>query len=358
MTRPFVPIVLCALLALGVAPVQAAAQDAERPPKELWDKFPLEPSATPAATPAAATPATPSPRVVEVPADDGMAPGALIALMVAAAGIGGIAARVAVRQLPRRAKSAVDRAEAPQPERTPEERAAPEPARDAPAPARDAPPPAAAPRNAKAAPAPNGNAAPPRDAKAAPSRSAKAAPEPARDAPPPAARPRDAKPASPANAEAAPPRRAPAAPPRDEKPAPAKRATPARRPKPVRSQRSSQPPRAPATPARSPTGRFVPSQPRRASDRCSIKLTKRPPLGRFVAVGDEAGQALARSPVFKLRRDTDDTGPTPPEALRELVDELLAAGWRKTGAGRAPWELRFERVPRGAVTPRASPPRA
>jgi hypothetical protein len=81
-------------------------------------------------------------------------------------------------------------------------------------------------------------------------------------------------------------------------------------------------------------------------------------MGRFVAVADAGGRVLARSPAFKLKRAEDDTGPTPPEALRALVEELTAAGWRKTGAGRAPWELRFGRQPQDAVTRRASPPRA
>jgi hypothetical protein len=96
----------------------------------------------------------------------------------------------------------------------------------------------------------------------------------------------------------------------------------------------------------------------RPSRCCSIILAQRPPMGRFVAVADAGGRVLARSPVFRLKRAKEDTGITPPDALQALVEELIAAGWRKTGAGRAPWELQFERMPQGAVTPRASPPRA
>jgi len=81
-------------------------------------------------------------------------------------------------------------------------------------------------------------------------------------------------------------------------------------------------------------------------------------MGRFVAVADIGRRVLARSPAFLLKRTDTDTGPTPPEALRTLVEELTAAGWRKTGAGRAPWELRFDRHAQDAVTHRASPPRA
>src|SRR5215218_7417065 len=99
MNRSFVPMLLCALLAFAASPVPAAAQDVDRPPEELWDEFELEPSATPGATPEAT--ATPRTRGVEAPDDDGMAPGALIGLMLAAAGVGAIAARLALRRLPR-----------------------------------------------------------------------------------------------------------------------------------------------------------------------------------------------------------------------------------------------------------------
>jgi len=81
-------------------------------------------------------------------------------------------------------------------------------------------------------------------------------------------------------------------------------------------------------------------------------------MARFVATGDEDGPIIARSPVFRLYGGARYPGPRPPDALRELVEELTAAGWRKTGAGRAPWDLQFERQREAAVTRRASPPRA
>jgi hypothetical protein len=92
--------------------------------------------------------------------------------------------------------------------------------------------------------------------------------------------------------------------------------------------------------------------------RCSIKLSRRPPLSRFAAIADTGDRVLAWSPVFSLKREEGERGPSAPEALRVLVEELTAAGWRMTGAGRDPWDLHFEREPEGAVTPRADPPRA
>jgi hypothetical protein len=92
--------------------------------------------------------------------------------------------------------------------------------------------------------------------------------------------------------------------------------------------------------------------------RCSIKLSRRPPLGRFAAIADTGDRVLAWSPVFTLKREAGERGPSAPEALRALVEELTATGWRKTGAGREPWDLHFERQPEGAVTRRADPPHA
>lgn len=88
MTRPMLFVALCAVLALVAGPTPAAAQKSDRPPKELWDPFPLEPSATPAR-------ADPKPgplRVVHVPKSDGLSQTALAALMVAAAGLGALTA--------------------------------------------------------------------------------------------------------------------------------------------------------------------------------------------------------------------------------------------------------------------------
>ena len=52
---------------------------------------------------------------------------------------------------------------------------------------------------------------------------------------------------------------------------------------------------------------------------------------------------LARSPYFKLERGAGESGPTAPEALRALVEQLHALGWQQTGVGSAPWDLRFQR---------------
>jgi hypothetical protein len=345
MNRSFVSL-LCALLALVAAPALAVGQDVERPPQELWDEFPLEPSATPVPpTPTAQAQAKPS-RVVKVQDDDGgMESGALIALMVAAGGVGAIAARLAARRLPRGPKRAARRAErkpapiAAEPEIRPEAVAT-------------APPTSAGTNGVEPEPAPDRRFA--RKAKPAP----EARPVPAGQAKKPASAPRAQPAAKPA------PRPQPAA-----KPAP--RPQPAAKPAP-RSQPAAKPaPRTKRAPSQSPApstggqaGRFAPAAttrpsaaPARPPSGCSIKLSKRPPMGRFVASSD-AGRVLARSPVFKLKRDESDDGLTPPDALRALVEELTSAGWRKTGAGRAPWELRFERDPEPAVRRRASPPRA
>jgi hypothetical protein len=70
-----------------------------------------------------------------------------------------------------------------------------------------------------------------------------------------------------------------------------------------------------------------------AFETCRIRLHNRSIKAHFYAVPVAGGPVLARSPDFSA-----------PEALRALVDELTAAGWRQTGAGRAPWDLRFEHV--------------
>ena len=88
----------------AAGPAALAADDAQRPPKELWDEFPLEPSATPAQ---AAPQATRSPVATRVQEEsDGMPPGALIALLAAAAVVGGVAGRTATRLIRRHAGTA------------------------------------------------------------------------------------------------------------------------------------------------------------------------------------------------------------------------------------------------------------
>ena len=79
---------------------------------------------------------------------------------------------------------------------------------------------------------------------------------------------------------------------------------------------------------------------------CRIKFHNRPIRTHFYAVPYEGGPVLARSPYFKLERGKGDSGPTAPEALRALVEELTALGWQQTGVGSAPWDLRFQRSAR------------
>jgi hypothetical protein len=353
MTRPLVLLLLFA--ALAALPAGAAAQ--EQPPKELWDEFPLEPTATPAA----ATPeATPTPRVVRVSEpDDGMSPGVLLALLVAAAGFGGIAAKIAAQRLSRATPDAAKGAP------TANGKAAPATRGDAPSP--PSPVNLATPMARRPEPLPRPAAQPARTSEPS------ATPLPSAPAKPPSSPLPVAKRSAEAEAKPPPPTLVPA-PERDasrrfkRKPKPAARPVPAAKAAP-RAEPAG--PAQPRTPRRDASGRFMPaaktqpspaapSRPSAASPRpatCTIKLGRRPPLGRFVAVA-AAGRVIARSPVFRLRRSEYDNGPSPPEALRALVEELTAAGWRKTAVGRTPWDLRFEREPQDAVTRRASPPRA
>src|SRR5215218_8009114 len=96
MKRLLVSLVLCALVAGGAAPAVSTAQKGDRQPRELWDKFPLEPSATPSQ--AAPQPTASKPRVVRDEDSGGISAGALIALLLGAAGIG-VAAHTAVRRM-------------------------------------------------------------------------------------------------------------------------------------------------------------------------------------------------------------------------------------------------------------------
>jgi hypothetical protein len=336
MRRRAITFLLC-LLVLGW-PALATGQDVEKPPKALWDAFPLEPSVTP--SPASAPASTPARGVtMRNEREDGIPSGALIALMVAAAGIGAVAARMAARRVPR-TKRALTVGTEP----------APAPRAEAPSqPASVISPPPAAQRVSTSQPP--------------------STPVPALPAVP--AKPQSTPLPLPVSKRSIEEHARPTAEPTptpELAPAPESgtrrrfrrnaKAAPEARPATVVKK---WPPRAPQspTPKLAPSGRFVPAATTHpgAPATCSIKLGRRPPMGRFVAVA-AGGRIVARSPVFKLKRTEDDTGPTPPEALRTLVAELTAAGWRKTGSGRTPWDLRFEREPQGTVTRRASPPRA
>jgi hypothetical protein len=305
MKRPLVPLLLLVVLAL-VAASAAPAQEVERPPTELWDEFPLEATATP--SPAAATPqATPSPHVVRQPESNGMSAPALAALLIVAAGVGALAARTATRRLrpsvgATRPSPTVATADEPVAE------AKPAPAADPPAPPA---PKNAQPKRRSARPEPGSGPAKRRTAKPDPTagETKRRAPKPAR---PPTSRPKreDAKPPI-----GTPP-----------EPTPARAATP-------------EPIPAPAAPPRP----FVaPASP--AFEACRIRLHNRSIKAHFFAVPYDGGPVFARSPYFKIRRAEDEPGVSAPEALRALVDELTAAGWRQTSAGRAPWDLRFERA--------------
>jgi hypothetical protein len=401
MTRPLVPLLLFSALLLAGLPAAAAAQQR---PNELWDEFPLEPTATPAV----ATPqATPSPRVVRVSEpDNGMSPGALAALLLAAAGVGALAARTAARRLrpqvvtprlgpsvpngkatrpvtdprprtderkttPRRraAKPARPSTQARGPAASPKRRAPRRTADAAPPAARSEPPAAQADPTAAPAESPtpkpkrrapkrkpaaskttaNGKrAAPAKPAATTPRRRAAkpkpAAPKPAAQAPEPVVAPPEPPPAQTPESPAAPPAR----------PEP----PPAQAPEPF----APPPPRPEPPPARTPrlpptTPRLEPAPLPGAWETCRVKLHNRSIKAHFYAVAYEGGPVLARSPYFKIRRADDDPGLSAPEALRALVDQLTIAGWRQTSAGRAPWDLRFERDAslREPAEPRRSP---
>ena len=62
----------------------------------------------------------------------------------------------------------------------------------------------------------------------------------------------------------------------------------------------------------------------------------------FYAVTEDGTTVVARSPYFRVDRKNEH-GLDAPTALRALIDELRTAGWTQIGAGRAPWDLRFER---------------
>jgi hypothetical protein len=119
--------------------------------------------------------------------------------------------------------------------------------------------------------------------------------------------------------------------------------TPARGAAPTEREPTPLPPPAEPAPAR-PQPPLAPVRaPAAAVERCRIKFHSNATKAHFFAVAYDGGQVIARSAYFKVRRAEDEPGLSPPEALRGLVDELTAAGWRQTGTGRVPWDLRFQR---------------
>ena len=173
--------------------------------------------------------------------------------------------------------------------------------------------------------------------------------EPARDETPvadaaeaPVADAAEAEPAAAPEREARPPRRRRGA---------RKRTSdePAARRAPARDRQDEPPPE--RMPRQRPRPLPVPDEPLAETDEaaypaCRIKFHNRPIRTHFYAVPYEGGPVLARSPYFKLERGAGEPGPTAPEALRALVEQLNALGWQQTGVGSAPWDLRFQRSAR------------
>jgi hypothetical protein len=281
MIRRFVLVFVCGVLALAGSATFAGAQDAARPPNELWDEFPLEPTATPAA--AAAT-QTPTPEVVEVKEPSGgMSPIALIGLVLFAGAVGGLAARLAARRLPSQRVRATG--------------------------------------GELAAERQNGTApiTPPRASALLDAPTAQTAPDPR-------------APAEPAPGDDKPPVTAPPPPP----PPPQRRRIAARPKQPARPR-----PEPPVAPPREPRPRrFQPTGTAPAAwQACSIKLQKRAGRGRFCALAGVDQRVIAYSPVFAL-----DPGDGAPAALKVLVDELHRDGWRQTAVGAKPWQRDFRRA--------------
>ena len=347
MKRSIAPFALCFLLVLLVtAPVSTGA---EKPPKELWDEFPLDATPTPGAQ--APEPSTPPPSQQEpAPAPDatddggggGISTPALLILLVGAAGLGGAAVVTAGRRM----------------RRDGQEPAAAPAARNGRF-ARDA----AQPATANGAHRADADDAP---RKAHPVSREKAARR-ARRATPPQPQPVEASAADRATEpvdddapEKAPvarhdPAPAPPPPPRPVEPAPAEAA---REPAPddaateswTARRRGTWKPSEDAAPVARDIAAERIARPEPVADAddggfpaCRIKLHNRPIRTHFYAVPYEGGPVLARSPYFKLQRGEDESGPTAPEALRALVEELRELGWEQTGVGSAPWDLRFQR---------------
>ena len=397
MKLPFAPFILLVVLALlVVAPVSSGAESA---PKELWDEFPLE-QKTPEPSPeiAESPQATPAPASSPQSGDDGagMPAASLALLLLGAAALGGAAVLTASRRL-RPGEPAPEPAPAPAPRpATGRFKRHAEPV-DEPAPAVNGH--ARADHGAEPRSARNGTPEPAAEAAGDP-------PPPHRDTPPaettanggkakakggtppkarahgtpkPAAKTTRGRAGTPKpKGNAAPRRRAgatgdqaePAAAPRSPKRGgtpPAKRAKRDRAvDKPPRAEPALEPVAPPPEPERPPRARPepvpapvpVPEVLAEAADEtypsCRIKLHNRPVRAHFYAIPYEGGPVLARSPYFTLQKAAGDSGPSAPDALRTLVEELNALGWRQTGVGSAPWDLRFQRGVRAGAAPRLS----
>jgi hypothetical protein len=76
---------------------------------------------------------------------------------------------------------------------------------------------------------------------------------------------------------------------------------------------------------------------------CEIRFHNRAVRAHFYAVAGDGARVIARSPYFRVGRAGDEPGISAPAALEALVGELSAAGWRQTAVGRVPWDLEFGR---------------
>jgi hypothetical protein len=114
---------------------------------------------------------------------------------------------------------------------------------------------------------------------------------------------------------------------------------PAQRPPAPQRPRPASPPAVPPQPPRA--RRFEPAG--ASWEACAIKLQTRGIHGRFCAISAGEPSVLAYSPTFPLKRDKSAPGLTAPAALKMLVEQLAASGWRQTDVGEKPWELAFRR---------------
>jgi hypothetical protein len=392
-----VPVLLCTAIALATGPAAFAADDPERPPTELWNEFPLEPSATPSK----ATPdASPSPSKAPARQSDGMPAGAVVALLAAAAGVGGLGVFTATRTMRRHAGGV--EAAAPVRRAKPISRPPRSSQDDALAAARDATrrglEDARARRRAANGQSTETTAQPTepsaRDTTARPhaanGQAVKASEQHAVPAPAKSAPRRRATNAQPAdsreragdssNRKSSTPRKRdasgrfvkasePAAEPKDTTSGPAEPQSASPEPpaaEPVRLPHKLEPlatmpdgaGMSPEThgsspePAAAPSAQPVWSRPAAEPNEwetCEIKLHSRSIRTHFFAVPYDGGPVIARSPYFRVGGSEGEPGLSAPQALSVLVDELAASGWRQTGAGRAPWDLRFERVQQAAA---------
>ena len=228
-------------------------------------------------------------------------------------------------------------------------------------------------RAAKQAPTPR----PPTSKRAAkparpptPKRASKPAPGPPPPTPKPVAKPQPA-PTEPVAKQAPTPQPAPTEAVAKPEPAPTEPAPVAKQPR-FRRRAAKQAP-APPPPTPKPAVKPTPTpqpfppkpaaEPRRAPplapvpwDSCRIKFHNRRIKAHFFAEAGEAGPVIARSPYFRIGPPESKDELTAPQALRMLVEQLTAAGWRQTGNGSAPWDLRFERAvdaPQPVAPPRS-----